>query len=191
MTLIGLVRVTRDPLHVQEQHDAVGPMCARVFEEESSRRRLVGSRPTLLAVVEQLGTDDRLVVRKVRDLARSMVDGWELLIELLEHGIAVRVLEGSDAGDYNELSDIREAAREITDMRRSTLRDRIKDGLQAARERGAPGGRPRVVDYTMRAAIFKQRDRGETLRAIAQLLGDSIGTVHNVLRAEKPTDASS
>lgn len=141
MTLIGLVRVTRDPRNVQEQHDAVDPMCAQVFEEESSRRRLLDSRPALLTVVEQLGTGDRLVVRKVRDLAQSMVDGWEVLIDLIEHGVAVRVLEGSDAGDYDKLSDIREPVRDITESRRSILSDRIKRGLQAAREGGAVGGR--------------------------------------------------
>lgn len=183
-TLIGLVRVTRDPRNVQEQHDAVDPMCAQVFEEESSRRRLLDSRPALLTVVEQLGTGDRLVVRKVRDLAQSMVDGWEVLIDLIEHGVAVRVLEGSDAGDYDKLSDIREPLRDITESRRSILSDRIKRGLQAAREGGAVGGRPRVADRAMRAAIFAQRDEGETLRSIARSLSVSVGTVHAVLAGE-------
>lgn len=181
MALIGLVRVTGDARDVERQHEVLDPSCARVFEEESSRRRLIENRPQLLAALEQLGTGDRLVVTKVRHLAQSMVDGWEVLIDLVEHGVAVGVLEGSDAGDYDEVSDVREPAREITEMRRSILSDRIKDGLQAAREHGAPGGRPRVVDHTMRTAIFKQRDRGETLRAIAQSLGVSIGTVHAVL----------
>lgn len=189
MTLIGLVRVTRDPRNVQEQHDAVDRMCARVFEEESSRRRLIGSRPALLAVVEQLGTGDRLVVRKVRDLAQSMVDGWEVLIDLIEHGVLVRVLEGSDAGDYDKLSDIREPARKITEIRRSALSDRIRGGLQAAREDGVVGGRPRVVDDAMRAAIIDRRYQGETLRAIAESVGVSVGTVHNVIHSQKITDA--
>lgn len=33
----------------------------------------------------------------------------------------------------------------------------------------------------MRAAIFAQRDEGETLRAIARSLSVSVGTVHAVL----------
>lgn len=181
MALIGLVRVTEDARDVERQHEVLDPICARVFEEETSRRRLIENRPQLLAALEQLGTGDRLVVTKVRHLAQSMVDGWEVLIDLVEHGFAVRVLEGSDAGDYNEVPDIREDAREVTEIRRSLLSESIKDGLQAARERGAPGGRPRVVDRTMRAAIFAQRDEGETLRSIAQSLGVSVGTVHAVL----------
>lgn len=181
MALIGLVRVTGDTRDAERQHEVLQPIYARVFEEESSRRRLIENRPQLLAALEQLGTGDRLVVAKVRHLAQSMVDGWEVLIDLVEHGVAVRVLEGSDAGDYDRVSDVREGAREITEIRRSLLSVSIKDGLQAARERGNPGGRPRVVDRTMRAAVFAQRDEGETLRSIARSLSVSVGTVHAVL----------
>ncbi len=191
MALIGLVRVTGDARDVERQHEVLNPICACVFEEESSHRRRIENRPQLLAALEPLKTGDRLIIRRIRDLAQSMVDGWELLIDLIEHGVAVRVLEGSDAGDYDELSDIRELVRDITEIRRSILSDRIKCGLHVAREGGAVGGRPRVADRAMRTAIFDQRDQGRTLRAIAQSFGVSIGTVHNVLKAEKPTEASS
>lgn len=180
MALIGLVRVTGDTRDVERQHEVLDPICTRVFEEESTRRRLIENRPQLLAALEQLGTGDRLVVTKVRHLAQSMVDGWGVL-DLVEHGVAVRVLEGSDAGNYDRVSDVREGAREITAIRRTLLSVSIKDGIQAARERGNPGGRPRVVDRTVRAAIFAQRDVGEPLRSIAQSLSVSVGTVHAVL----------
>ncbi len=186
MALIGLVRVTGDARDVERQHEVLNPICACVFEEESSRRRRIENRPQLLAALEPLRTGDRLTVRRFRDLAQSMVDGWEVLIDLIEHGVAVRVLEGSDAGDYDELTDIRELVRDITELRRSILSDRIERGLHEAREGGAVGGRPRVADRAMRAAIFNQRDQGQTLRAIAQSFGVSIGTVHNVLKAENP-----
>lgn len=181
MALVGLVRVNEDARDAERQHEVLQPICARFFEEESSRRRLIENRPQLLAALEQLGTGDRLVVTKVRHLVQSMVDVWEVLIDLVEHGVAVRVLEGSDAGNFVRVSDVREGAREITAIRRSLLSVSIKDGLQAARERGNPGGRPRVVDRTMRAAIFAQRDAGEPLRSIAQSLSVSVGTVHAVL----------
>ena len=179
---------------MERQHEVLDPICARVFEEESSRRRRLESRPQLLAALEPLRAGDRLVVRRVRDLAQSMVDGWEVLIDLIdliEHGVAVRVLDGSDAGDYDELTDIRELVRDITAFRRSILSDRIKRGLHEAREGGAVGGRPRVTDCAIRAAIFNQREQGKTLRSIAQSLGVSAGTVHNVLKAEKLSEASS
>lgn len=191
MTLIGLVRVTGEARDAERQHEVLDPICARIFEEESSRRRRIESRPQLLAALESLRTGDRLLVRRVRDLAQSMVDGWEVLIDLIEHGVAVRIVEGSDASDYDELTDIRGLARDITAFRRSALSDRFKRGLHEARKGGAVGGRPRVADRAMRAAIFNQRDQGKTLRSIAQSLGVSVGTVHNVLKAEKLSEASS
>lgn len=185
LTLIGLVRITRDSRNIQEQHDAVDPMCARVFEEESSRRRLITNRPHPLVALDHLGTGDRLVVRRVGGLAQSVVDVWEVLIE---HGVAARVLEGSDTGDYDKLSDIRELAREITGIRRSALSDRIRGGLQATREGGVVGSRPRVVDDAMRATIIDRRYRGEPLRAIAESVGVSVGTVHNVIHSQRIAD---
>lgn len=49
---------------------------------QASQRRLIANRPLLQAALEKLGPSDRLVVHKVRHLARSMIDGLELLNDL-------------------------------------------------------------------------------------------------------------
>lgn len=181
MAIIGLVRLTGDASEAEVQHDALDPMCERVFEEAATRRRLTRTRPQLLAALNDLGHDDLLVVTKVRYLAQTSIDGLEVLTDLVDQGVPVRVLVGMAAGDHVEGSFFLDQSREIVEIRRKILTDNIKAGLRAARERGAALGRPRAVDDAKSADIVSRREQGQSLRSIARAVEVSLGTVHNVL----------
>jgi DNA invertase Pin-like site-specific DNA recombinase len=185
MTLIGLVRVTCDTRDVERQHDALDPICTRVFEETASGRHLVKNRPELRAALHYLDPNDVLVVTKVNHLAQSTIDGVVVLNDLFEQGLTVKVLEGIAAGDHVERSSVLDMGRDISEIRRGLVSRRVKAGLMAARERGTVGGRPRVVDRDKCADILLRREQGESLRSIAQSLGVAVGTVHNVLANAK------
>ncbi|GAA4715982.1 Site-specific DNA recombinase [Promicromonospora umidemergens] len=185
MTLIGLVRVTGDARDADRQHELLDPICARVFEEEASRRRLIKNRPQLLAALDHLRPGDMLVVTRAKHLAQSMLEGLNVLNDLFEQGVAVKVLEGIAAGDHTKRSLFLDQGRDIAELRRRLLSQRIKTGLQAARERGDVGGRPTVVNDVRRAGILSLRNQGEPIRAIALAVGVSVGTVHNVLTREE------
>lgn len=45
MALIGLVRVSTDAQETQRQHDALGPLCWRVFEERVSGKLALTKAP--------------------------------------------------------------------------------------------------------------------------------------------------
>ncbi|WP_245605955.1 recombinase family protein [Promicromonospora kroppenstedtii] len=184
VTLIGLVRVTGDARDVERQHELLGPICARVFEEKVSRRRLIKNRPQLLAALDHLRPGDMLVVTTAKHLAQSMLEGLDVLNDLIEQGVAVKILEGMAAGDHTERSLFLDQGRDIAELRRRLLSRRIKAGLQAARERGDVGGRPTVVNDDRHAGILSLRKQGEPIRAIARSIGVSVGTVHNVLATE-------
>jgi DNA invertase Pin-like site-specific DNA recombinase len=181
VTLIGLVRVTGDAWDVDRQHELLGPICARVLEEKASRRRLIKNRPQLLAALDHLRSGDMLVVTTAKHLAQSTTDGLDVLKSLIDQGVAVKILEGMAAGDHTERSPFLDQGRDIAELRRRLLSQRIKARLQAARERGDVGGRPTVVNDDRRAAILSLRKQGEPIRAIARSIGVSVGTVHNVL----------
>lgn len=185
MTLIGLVRVTGDARDVEQQHELLDPICAHVFEENASRRRLIKNRPQLLAALDHLRPGDMLVVKKAKHLAQNMIDGLDVLNDLFEQGVAVKVLEGIAAGDHTERSLFLDHGGDIAELRRRFLSQRIKAGLQAARERGDVGGRPTVVNGDTHAGILSRREQGESIRAIARSIGVSVGTVHNVLAKEE------
>ena len=181
MALIGLARVTTDAGDVRRQYDALDPICACVFEETASRRRLVRNRFQLLAALDHLHPGDLLVVKKAKHLASSTINGLDVLNDLVEQGVLVRVLEGIAAGDHTGRSPILDLGRDIAETHRQLLSQKIKTGLQAAHGRGAAAGRPPVLDDDKRADIRTRRARGESLRAIAHSIGVSVGTVHNFL----------
>lgn len=45
MALIGLVRVSTDKQNTQRQHDALDPICLKVFEEKVSGKLNTDDRP--------------------------------------------------------------------------------------------------------------------------------------------------
>lgn len=187
---IGLVRRSDDIADVEHQYAVLEPICERIFEEQNSRRRLIGNRPELIAALRCLSPGDRLVVVKAQCLGPGVFEGICTLTELLGQGFSVSVLEGVAADDCLQRKLALERACETMEVFREHERRKIKRGIQAARDRHRAIGRPRVVDRAKRERILLLRGQGETLRVIAEMVGVSVGTVHNVLAdAERGRDA--
>ncbi|MFG1709286.1 recombinase family protein, partial [Nonomuraea sp. M3C6] len=65
MALIGLVRVSTDKQNTQRQHDALGPICLKVFEEKTSGKLATDDRPDLLNALGYIREGDLLTVHEV------------------------------------------------------------------------------------------------------------------------------
>lgn len=181
MALIGLVRVSTQKQETARQHDALDSLCERVFEEKVSGKLGVDDRPGLKEALNFMREGDMLTVQEVDRLGRNLLEGLIVLNELFERGIAVKVLEGIAAGEHAERSLVLDLALALAEDRRRDIARKTKNGLDAAKKRGRVGGRPRVVDDDKRTVILARREKGESIRVIARVLGVSVGTVHNVL----------
>ncbi|MDN5698994.1 MAG: recombinase family protein [Kocuria sp.] len=181
MSLVGLVRVSTKKQETSRQHDALDPICVKVFEEKVSGKLDVDARPGLREAIEYMRDGDMLTVQEVDRLGRNLLEGLIVLTDLFERGIAVKVLEGIAAGEHTERSLILDLALALAEDRRRDIVRKTKNGLEAARKRGKVGGRPRVVDDDLRAVILARRERGESIRVISSATGVSGGSVHKVL----------
>ncbi len=181
MALVGLVRVSTKGQDTARQHDALDPICVKVFEEKVSGKLAIKDRPGLTAALEYLRDGDMLTVQEVDRLGRNLLEGLIVLTELFERGIAVKVLDGIAAGEHTERSLILDLALALAEDRRRDISRKTKNGLEAARKRGKVGGRPRVIDDDKRAIILARREKGESIRVIARVLDVSVGSVHAVL----------
>ena len=65
-----------------------------------------------------------------------MVDGLETLLDLVDRGVAVKVLEGLVAGEHTGDSELLADIRELRQLRRELQSSRIRAGIQTAREHG-------------------------------------------------------
>jgi DNA invertase Pin-like site-specific DNA recombinase len=181
VALIGLVRVSTDKQKTQRQHDALGPICLRVFEEKISGKLATEDRPALLEALSHIREGDMLTVQEVDRLGRNLLEGLIVLNDLFQRGVAVKVLEGIAAGEHTERSLILDLALALSEDRRRDIVRKTRDGLEAARRRGRVGGRRPVVDDDKRAAILARRKRGESIRTIAAGVKVSVGVVHKTL----------
>lgn len=182
--LIGLVRVSTDKQKTQRQHDALAPICLKVFEEKISGKLAVDDRPGLTAALDYLRVGDMLCVQEVDRLGRNLLEGLIVLNDLFQRGIAVKVLEGIAAGEHTERSLILDLALALAEDRRRDIVRKTKNGLESARARGRVGGRRPVVDDDKRAAIFSRRAKGQTIREIAAGVRVSVGVVHKTLSSQ-------
>lgn len=189
MALVGLVRVSTKGQDTARQHDALDPICVKVFEEKVSGKLAIADRPGLVAALEYLRSGDMLAVQEVDRLGRNLLEGLIVLTDLFERGVSVKVLEGIAAGEHTERSLILDLALALAEDRRRDISRKTKNGLDAARKRGKVGGRPRVIDDDRRAVILARREKGESIRVIARVLDVSVGTVHSVLAAEVTTES--
>ncbi|CNF63310.1 site-specific recombinase%2C DNA invertase Pin [Mycobacterium tuberculosis] len=188
MALIGLVRVSTDKQNTQRQHDALDPICLKVFEEKISGKLATDDRPALLNALSHIRDGDMLTVQEVDRLGRNLLEGLIVLNDLFQRGVAVKVLEGIAAGEHTERSLILDLALALSEDRRRDIVRKTKNGLEAARRRGRVGGRRPVVDDDKRAAILARRERGESIRTIAAGVKVSVGVVHKTLAQAQAPD---
>lgn len=181
MALIGLVRVSTDKQKTQRQHDALDPICWKVFEEKTSGKLSTDDRPALLDALSHIRDGDMLTVQEVDRLGRNLLEGLIVLNDLFQRGIGVKVLEGIAAGEHTERSLILDLALALAEDRRRDIVRKTTNGLEAARKRGRVGGRRPVVDDDKHAAILARRKRGESIRTIAAGVKVSVGVVHKTL----------
>ena len=184
MALIGLVRVSTKDQETARQHDALGPICVRVFEEKKSGKLTVAERPGLQAALDYMRPGDMLTVQEADRLGRNLLEGLIVLNDLFSRGIAVKVLDGIASGEHKERSLILDLALALAEERRRDIVRKTRDGLAAARLRGRVGGRPTVVDADKRRVVLGRRADGESIRAIAGATGLGVGTVHRVVAEE-------
>ena len=181
MALIGLVRVSTDKQKTRRQHDALDPVCLRVFEEQVSGKLSTEDRPVLLEALSHIRDGDMLAVQEVDRLGRNLLEGLIVLNDLFQRGVGVKVLEGIAAGEHTQRSLILDLALALAEDRRRDIVRKTTSGLEAARRRGRVGGRRPVVDDDKRAAILARRGRGESIRTIAAGVNVSVGVVHKIL----------
>lgn len=166
MALVGLVRVSTDKQNVDRQHDALDPICVKVFEEKVSGKLAVEDRPGLSAALGYLRDGDMLCVQEVDRLGRDTLTGLMTLAELFKRNISVKVLDGVGAGDHKEMNLLLELALVLASERRRDIVKKTNDGLAAARSRGRVGGRRPVMTEALTIQAVALRERGFTIRQI-------------------------
>ena len=178
--IFGYARTSTDRQNLDLQLDALKAAgCDEIISEIASGAKK--DRPELQALMAKLREGDKLVVWKLDRLARSMRQLIETVENLAAQGIEFQsITESIDTSSpggklvFGIFASLAEFEREL-------IRERVNAGLQAARNKGKIGGRPKALsdDQIKIARVMKP---SHSLTEIASHLGVAKSTVHRVFQ---------
>ena len=187
MTLIGYARIStaegRQVLHRQlDALNAAG--CDRIFEDRASSA--APKRPNLAACLDYLRSGDVLVVQDLDRLGRLAGELIALVDGLDERGVGFRALNSPMDTTTPAGRAFLQIQAAFAEMERNVIRQRVHEGLKAARARGRKGGRPRVMTREkLRYAQSLMADRTRSIPEICRELGGiPAGTLYHYLYAD-------
>lgn len=138
--LIGYARVSTKDQDTKAQIAALEfGGCELIFQEKASGGRW--DRPELHRLLEQLRKDDVVVVWKLDRLSRSLKDVLTFMEKINQAGAGFRslteVIDTTSPGGRMMMQIVGTFA----EFERAMLRERTRNGLDAARKQGRVGGR--------------------------------------------------
>jgi DNA invertase Pin-like site-specific DNA recombinase len=180
---LGYVLVDRTPGEGQEDPgEAIRTLCAarrlnlrRIARDVEAAPGDAQARPALRWALDQLAADEAqtLVVARLGHLTDTAAGLPELLRWLSARrrrliAIDVQLDTATEAGGLTA-----GALAQVGGWEHDRISQRTRRGLEAARSRGATGGRPAVSDVPeLRERIVAMREEGMTLQAIADVLNE-------------------
>jgi DNA invertase Pin-like site-specific DNA recombinase len=183
--LIGYMRISKadGSQAVDLQRDAllaagVGP--DQLYQDLASGKR--DDRPGLAAALKALRRDDVLVAWKLDRLGRDLRHLVNLVKDLADRGVGLKVLTGQGAAvdtttPAGKLAFGIFAA--IAEFERELIVERTKAGLAAARARGRHGGRPyKMTPAKLRLAMAAMADIETNVGELCRELGITRQTLY-------------
>jgi len=161
---IGYARVSTQDQSTDLQLDSLGKAgCDRIFSETASGAQ--ANRPELAKALEFARPGDTIVVWKLDRLARSMKQLIATVELLKDRGIGLESLTEKIETCSPQGKLVFGIFASLAEFERSLIRERVNAGLQAARQRGRKGGRPRVGEDKLSHASALLKAGYSTARA--------------------------
>jgi DNA invertase Pin-like site-specific DNA recombinase len=179
---IGYVRVSSVDQNTERQLE--GQTLNRVFTDKCSGKDT--HRPQLEACLGHLREGDTLIVHSMDRLARSVDDLRRIVRELTGKGMKVQFVKenltftGEDSPMSNLLLSLLGA---VAEFERSMIRERQREGIAVAKEKGIYKGRKQALSASQAAELRMRLSAGESKAALAKAYGITRQTVYSYLEA--------
>ena len=160
MSLIGYARVSTSEGKqlLDRQVDALKEIgCERIFEDKASGSN--SQRKGLDDCLNYLRKGDVLVVLDLDRLGRLASDLIKLIDELAEKDIGFKAINSPMDTTTPAGRAFLQIQAAFAEMERNIIRQRVKEGIAAARARGRKGGRPRIMTAPVAASVFRMLQR--------------------------------
>ena len=178
---IGYVRVST--LDQNEKRQLDGLVLDRVFTDKASGRDT--ARPQLVELLGFARDGDTVVVHSMDRLARNLDDLRALVQRLTRKGVRVEFVKehllftGEDSPMANLMLSVMGA---FAEFERALIRERQREGIALAKQRGAYKGRKKTLMPERAAELVQRAANGVPKSVLAAEYGISRETVYQYLR---------
>lgn len=179
---VGYVRVSSFDQNTDRQLEGVA--LDRCFTDRVSGKDT--KRPELTALLAFVREGDTLVVHSMDRLARNLDDLRRIVQTLTAKGVRIEFVKegltftGEDLPMATLMPSVMGA---FAEFERTLLRERQREGISLARQRGAYRGRKKALSDEQVADMKRRITAGESKSLVARDLGISRETVYQYLRA--------
>ena len=178
---IGYFRVSSVDQNTARQLEGI--TLDKTFEDKCSGKDT--NRPQLKALLEYVREGDTIIIHSLDRLARNLDDLRQLVNNLTSQGIKVQFIKenltfsGEDTSMSKLLLSIMGA---FAEFERSLIRERQREGIAIAKEKGKYKGRKKAVAANKREEIKTRVNAGEKQTALAKEFNVSRETIRQYLK---------
>ncbi|MCY0856448.1 recombinase family protein [Cupriavidus sp. D39] len=186
---VAYVRVSTVDQNTDRQLEGVA--VDKTFTDKASGKDI--QRPQLQAALDYVREGDTLVVHSMDRLARNTEDLLRMVRELTAKHVSVEFVK--ERLTFSGQSDDPMATLMMTmlggfaQFERSLIRERQREGIAIAREKGVYKGRKAALNLEQVATLKQRAAAGDKKAAIARDLGISRETLYQYLRQAEGADA--
>lgn len=180
MGVTGYARVSTDEQDRSAQIAALRRAGADViYQDRASGRNM--DRPEWVACLRSLHRGDVLVVVRLDRLGRSLVDLVGTIEELGHRGVEFRSLNEQIDTTTPSGKLMFQICASFAEYERAMIQARTREGMAAARDRGARIGRPPALSQEQVSTVRRLHSDGESVASIARIFEVSRRTVQRAL----------
>ena len=180
---IGYVRVSSFDQNPERQLEQVS--VNRLFTDRASGKDT--QRPELERLLAFVREGDTVVVHSMDRLARNLDDLRRLVQGLTQRGVRIEFVKesltftGEDSPMANLMLSVMGA---FAEFERALIRERQREGISLAKQRGAYRGRKKALSPERVAALRRRAAAGEQKAKLAREFGISRETIYQYLRTD-------
>jgi DNA invertase Pin-like site-specific DNA recombinase len=181
---IGYVRVSSLDQNPQRQLENI-PV-DRIFTDKASGKNI--QRPQLEALLEFARAGDTVIVHSMDRLARNLDDLRQIVQKLTGSGIRIEFIKesltftGDDSPMANLMLSVMGA---FAEFERTLLRERQREGIALAKQRGVYRGRNKALSVDQITEIRNRVGAGEVKTHVAREFGICRDTLYQYLHDER------
>ncbi len=179
--IVGYIRVSTFEQNTDRQLEGV--QLDKVFTDKASGKDT--KRPELELLIQYVREGDTVVVHSMDRLARNLDDLRQTVQKLTGQGIRIQFVKesltftGEDSPMANLMLSVMGA---FAEFERALIRERQREGIALAKQRGAYRGRKRSLSGRDIAEVRRRIDAGEKKAKVARDYGISRETLYQYLK---------